>query len=245
MPDLDVRGIVLARKDSGESDRRVWILTEIGEVIDAIAKGSRKVTSRLAAITEPLSFADFHLAFGKHRHYITQGQLLASGRQLRTDYDRLGLALAFAEILLAVLPSGKAHVEAYQLCHLALEALETHERPLIAFLWIQSRLMSLSGFGPSYDRCAVSGRSLTESPGWFSMSAGGYVSSSESGQFTDRVSVRGEVLIALARLPLLDASPANIKFADECLDLILFQWRHITEKPLPALQAASDALRMS
>ncbi len=243
MAESDVRGFVLSRKDSGESDRRIWILSDTGQVLEAIAKGARKVPSRLSAITEPLSFADFHLALGKRRFYVTQGQLLASGRLLRTDYDRLSLALAFAELLMATLPSGKEHVEAYQLFHRALETLETHARPLVAFLWAQSKLLSMSGFEPSFDQCAISGAQITESQAFFSMRAGGYVSSAEAGPFNDRFSVRGEVLIALARLPRLDNPPANIRHAEECLVLTSFIWRDVAEKALPALEAAISAVR--
>src|SRR5688500_15988706 len=104
MSDTTVTAIVLRRKDSGERDRRLTLLTpELGKV-DAIAKGARKGASRLAGSSDPLAMARMTLAKGKVNLFVTQAQPIHSFRGLRTDFERLSLALALVELYGAVLP---------------------------------------------------------------------------------------------------------------------------------------------
>src|ERR1043165_6899140 len=115
MGETTVHAIVLRRRDSGESDRRLTVLThELGK-IDVIAKGARKAGSRLAGSSDPLVVAKFGLATGKKNLFVTQTQPMASFRGLRTDYERLTFALALCELYSAVVPWEEPFPEAYEL----------------------------------------------------------------------------------------------------------------------------------
>lgn len=234
MPEASLHAIVLRRRDSGESDRRLTLLTQERGKIDAVAKGARKAASRLAGISDPLSTAVLGIAEGKVNRFVTQAQPLTSFRGLRTDYERLSFALALCELYATVLPYDQPFPEAYDLLTESLRHLESHPRPLVALLWAQLRLLEISGFLPQFDRCVVTNEPIAESNPFVSPTAGGYVSDAAAAPFVDRFRTRAEALYGLARLPDQPAPPGNMKFADEALADLMPFWRNIAEAPLPA-----------
>jgi DNA repair protein RecO (recombination protein O) len=243
MAETTVQAIVLRRRDSGESDRRLTILSrELGK-IDVIAKGARKSGSRLAGSSDPLVVARLGLATGKKNLFVTQTQPVSAFRGLRTDYDRLSLALALCELYSAVLPWEEPLPEAYDLLTQSLESLEKHEKPVVAFVWSQLQLMSLAGFLPAFDRSCVDDEPVKEAFPWVSPHAGGYLSQEDALRFTDRVQTRAEVLYGLARTAELEEPPPNLKLADEAAILLLPFWRNIADTPLPANESCIAEIR--
>lgn len=243
MSEATVHAIVLRRRDSGESDRRLTLLTQERGKIDAVAKGARKAASRLAGISDPLSMAVLTLAEGKRTRFVTQAQPLASFRGLRTDYERLSLGLALAELYAAVLPSEEPFPEAHDLLVASLRHLETHAKPLVAFLWSEVKLLEISGFMPQFDRCVTTDRPIAEGAPFVSPRAGGYVCDEAAPPFVDRFRTRAEALYGLARLPEFEAPPSNMKFVEEAAADLLPFWRAIAETPLPANETALRELR--
>lgn len=229
-----MHAIVLRRRDSGESDRRLTVLTrEVGK-IDIIAKGARKGGSRLAGSSDPLVSAKFSLATGKKNLFITQTQPLASFRGLRSDYERLTFALALCELYSVVIPWEEPFPEAFELLTTSLQALETHEKPVVALVWAELQLLSMTGFLPAFDRSCLDGEPVKEATPFVSAHAGGYVNDSDALRYTDRIRTKAEVLYGLARMAELEKPPANLKLAEECLAILLSFWRQIAEAPLPA-----------
>ncbi len=234
MPESTVHAIVLRRRDSGESDRRLTLLTaELGK-IDAVAKGARKGGSRLAGSSDPLSVSIMSLAEGKRNRFVTQAQPLTSFRRLRTDYDRLSYALSLCELYAAVVPLDQPFPEAHELLLASLRQLESHEKPLVALVWAQVALLSISGFLPQFAACVVTERPAVEPLPFLSPRAGGYVCEEAARGYTDRVRVRAEVLIGLTKLAELEEPPAHLKFAEDSLAALAPFWHHIAESPLPA-----------
>ena len=246
MAEITVTAIVLRRRDSGESDRRLTLLTREQGKIDVVAKGARKSGSRLAGSSDPLTVAQLGLATGKKNTFITQTQPLASFRGLRSDYEKLSFALALLELYAAVVPYEQPEADLYDLLFRSLQELESHEKPLAALVWAELQLLSYAGFLPSFEVCAVSGQHLRMAAAmpFVSPNAGGYVSNSESQAFDDRFKVRLEVLVGLARTAELDQPPANLKLAEECAIALFPFWRHVAEAALPANDTVVKELKL-
>ncbi len=224
----------MKRADSGESDRRLTLLTKEAGKVFAVAKGARKAASRLAGISDPLSCAVMDLASGKRNLFITQAQPLTSFRGLRTDFERLSFALALLELYASVIPSEQPQPEAYDLLEISLRSLEKHERPLVALVWAEVALLAMEGFLPQFGRCVVSDSPIRVAEPFVSPMAGGFVSEEAAIGFADRYRVRAEVLYGLEKLPELETPPSNLRFADETLIALFPFWRHIAETALPA-----------
>ncbi len=238
-----VHAIVLRRRDAGESDRRLTILTEERGKMDVVAKGARKAASRLAGVSEPLSAAVLDIAEGKRASFVTQAQPLSSFRRLRTDFERLSSGLALAELNAAVLPVDEPFPEAFELLVRSLNYLESHDKPAVALVWAEVRLLALTGFMPQFERCVVTDQTIAEARPYVSPRAGGYVHESAAVEYTDRFRTRAEVLYGLSRLPDLEEPPGNMKFVEEALCDLLPFWQYIAEAQLPANEAAVREFR--
>jgi DNA repair protein RecO (recombination protein O) len=247
VPEESVAGIVLRRKDSGESDRRLTLLTKEFGKIDVVAKGARKPSSRLSGSTEPFSVAVFCLATragaGQRRNsFLTQAQPSTGFRGLRADYDRLCLALALIELFAVVLPFEEPNAEAYDLLFASLQSLERHSKPAAALVWAEVALLEISGFSPQFLNCVECGDEGRGGEGALSPEAGGFLCPVHERECSDRFYVRGEVLIALGRISMLAEPPENLKFSDACLHALAPFWRRIADAPLPALESLLNHL---
>ncbi|MFQ3668146.1 MAG: DNA repair protein RecO [Fimbriimonadaceae bacterium] len=233
-----VHALVLRRRDSGENDRQLTILTAERGVVDVVAKGARKGGSRLAGSSEPFAVCTMSLAPGRRRRYVTQTQPITSFPGLRTDYDRMAIGIGLLEIAAAVLPHEDPAPRAFKFLVEALRYLEVHPKPIVAAVWAEVGLMQIAGFQPRFDACAVTGQGLREAEVWVSPMAGGYVVAEEAIEFPDRFRARFEILVGLARIGELDAPPKNLKFAVDCLRTLVPFWAEIVGRPLPAHDAA-------
>lgn len=226
--------MVLRRRDAGESDRRLTLLSAELGVIDVTAKGAKKHGSRLAGASEPLAVCSMNLATGRKNWFLTQAQPITSYPGLRSDYDRLSYALALTEIAAAVLPYGQEVPEAFRFLVEALRYLEVHDKPIVGLIWAELKLMEISGFMPVWNVSVVSGVSVQEAQAFVSPTAGGYITSAEAADYRDRFLVRAEVLYGLAKVAELDTPPARLKFSEETLCTLFPFWRHFAESPLVA-----------
>ncbi|MEI8280857.1 MAG: DNA repair protein RecO [Armatimonadota bacterium] len=243
--DTTVEAIVLRRRDTGESDRRLTIFSrELGK-IDVVAKGAKKPTSRLRGVTEPLSIGQFTFASGKKQKFITSAQPRSSFHGLRQDFDRLNLGLSWIELFSQVMPYEECFEEAFELCFRALEALEKHANPMVALVWSEVKLLEITGFLPSFNRCVFTDSKILESEAYLSPASGGYVVFAEAQQISDRYLVRAEVLYGLSALVSLESPPSNMKFIHECLFALHPIWEAVTESPLLARQHLLSSLRDS
>ena len=243
MSETNVEAIVIRRRDSGESDRRLTLLTrELGK-IDVVAKGAKKSASRLAGSSEPLTVARMTLAKGKVNQFVTQSQPEQSFRGLRSDFDRLSLALALTELYAAILPWGEPNDIAFDLLLSSLEVIERHPKPIVAVVWAELKLLEEAGYLPPFDRCVITDVPVQEAAPWVSPTAGGYVVLSQAVNYRDSFQTRAEVLFGLARAAELNQPPGNLKYAAEGLMLLSRFWDHIIDAPLPANEVIKNELR--
>ena len=229
-----LRALVLVRRDSGESDRRLTLLTEERGLVEVIAKGARKGGSRLAGCSEPLAVCEIEVAKGKAREFMVQAQPITSFPGLREDYDRLSAALAFAELIASTTPYERPEMDLFPFTLVALKSIELHGKPLVALAWSELKLLEIVGHLPSFDACVETGVPIQEAAPLFSPSAGGYVVSSAGQALPDRVKTTAEVLVGLAKLAELEEPPRNFRRVEESLKLLHQVWREIAGRQLPA-----------
>lgn len=239
MPEeVTATGIVLRRRDAGEADRRLTLLTAEHGRVEVVAKGARKPSSRFAAVTEPLARGRFTYAPGRRNKFLTQAQAAPSFRALRLDFDRLTYALALSELYAATIqeddPSG---AEALPLLERSLEELSSHPEPGIALVWAETKLLEWSGFQPSWLEGVESEQELERRDHWFSPEAGGLLADSDAMRHSDRCQINWQDAVALARLPDLDAPPRTFTRWATCLRALHPFWRHIVGGPVPAHEA--------
>ncbi|MHB8618334.1 MAG: DNA repair protein RecO [Chloroflexota bacterium] len=91
--------VVLERRDFGEADRLLTLYTPSRGKVRAIAKGSRRTTSRLSGHIELFTHTGLMLACGRNLDIVTQSQLIHSHERLREDLWRAALGYYVVELV--------------------------------------------------------------------------------------------------------------------------------------------------
>lgn len=149
------RGVVLRTTKLGEADRIITIITSGHGKVRAVAKGARRTRSKLAGHVEPLRHVDLQLYRGRGELDIVTGAVtLDRWPALRSDLDRLGVAMTLAEAVDQSVHDRGDDPVPYQMLTGALARLDrAHSEMLLpAFLL---RLLAHEGTAPMLDGCVV------------------------------------------------------------------------------------------
>ena len=167
--------IVLRQRKLGDADKIVTLYTANFGKLDAVAKGVRRVTSRLAGHVEPLTHGSFMVAHGRNLDIITQVQTIATFHPLRDDLDRLSRALYVAELVDRATEERAENVALYRLLLNTLRRLSQGEDlDLIVRLFEMTLLVEL-GYQPELEQCVVCRSSLKQERNAWAPGVGGVV----------------------------------------------------------------------
>lgn len=213
--------------------------------MDVIARGARKSGSRLASSTEPLNFVRMQVTEGKGANFMTQVEPIRAFQGLRTDFTRLSIALAYAELVAIVAHHELIQEEMFDLTETSLGFIERHADVYAAGVWAELKLLEVEGVLPQFHACVQTGVALQENPAFFSHSAGGYVHSSAAAEVTDTVLVPGKVLITLGRCAEMSEPPTRMALGEDCLRFLFRVWQDIAHAPMPAHEALVKLLQVN
>ncbi len=182
-------GVVLKRSDYREVDRRITLYTEEYGKIEAVARGVKKSTSKLAGHLEPFSCSSFMLARGRVFDIVATSVKRSSFRLPHNDLVAFALASTFFE---SVDRLTKPHQTDRALFHLLVEFLTVledspstvHEAPVFQRALILEyylfRLLEQLGYRPALDHCVTGGETLASGPATFILRQGGMVCSAHA-----------------------------------------------------------------
>jgi len=150
--------VVLRTHKLGEADRIVTMLTRQHGKVRAVAKGVRRTASKFGARLEPFMVADVQLYEGRSLDIITQAESVGSyGADITADYGSYTAASVMVETA-DKLTEGEPSLQQYLLLVGALRSLARREHG--SSLTLDSyllRALSIAGWSPSFDDCAVTG----------------------------------------------------------------------------------------
>ncbi len=169
--------IVLKHADLGEADRILTLYTPNYGKIKAVAKGVRKMKSKLGGHVEPLTQCSLMLSKGRNLEIVSQGQCLESFIEIRNDLWLTAQALYLAELTDSFTFE---HIENYPVYRLLLDALhQIPETPSIEILFrfYEIQLLGHMGYQPQLFKCLNCNNALEPVENYFSISGGGILCS--------------------------------------------------------------------
>lgn len=147
-----LEGVVLNRRDHGEADRVVKLLTAEGSV-DLLAKGIRKPRSRKAGHLE--LFAKTQVLVSRVTgswDIISQAEAVQVRAHLQEDF-RLGTYARYVAELAIRFFEGEAEPQLYALVDDVLARLDRDTTPELLTRWYEQQLLALAGFRPEWGTC--------------------------------------------------------------------------------------------
>lgn len=159
------RALVLREVRYKEADRILTLLSADEGKLTAKARGALRKSSRTAAATQQLTYAELTLFGNRGKWTVNEASLLEDFSGLRTDIERFALGSYFAECLEAFSTEEQPEPELLQLglnCLYALSRGAPGSAQVKAAF--ELRLMAEAGFAPELSGCAVCGRAEPEEP---------------------------------------------------------------------------------
>lgn len=142
-------GIVLTRTDFGEADRIVTVLTPDRGKLRLMAKGVRKIKSRLAGGIELFSVSQLTYIPGrKEIHTLVSSRLETHYGNIVKDLDRTMLAYELMKRINRATEDAP-DAEYFELLKISLGALDGDVDVTILELWFDARLLRLGGHQPN------------------------------------------------------------------------------------------------
>lgn len=157
----------------GEADRIVTFHTPDVGKLRAVARGVRRVKSRMSGHLEPLTHVRLSVARGRNLDVVSEAETITSFRALKEDLNLVSKAIFLTELIDAFSSEESPNPEEFGLLLSVLTMLPETDAPDQLLSYFEARLLVLSGFGPELRSCAECGDELDPGDHLFSAIAGG------------------------------------------------------------------------
>jgi len=152
MHSTKTRGIVLKSLNFDEADKILVIFTERFGKIRAIAKGVRKIKSKLAGSLEPFMILDLQLHEGKTFYIITGSVIINEFPNLHENLKNISKIFYLGELIDKFSGEGEKNNEVFDLFAKILELSEKCDNDILIRAF-ELKLLLLSGFHPELYEC--------------------------------------------------------------------------------------------
>ena len=196
---IKCQGIIIRRFDLGEADRILTIFTERLGKIKAIAKGVRKISSKLAGNLEPFNVIGLELHQGKTFYTVTGAVILESfssdKKSELSDFSRFNY---LSELIDKLFEENDRHERAFELFVKTIEYISSksdssHNTDLILRIF-ELKILEESGFKPEIYNCLHCKKNLKPSENFWDKIEGGIICAKCQGQYHHGKKISDEVI---------------------------------------------------
>lgn len=169
--------IILKRRDFGEADRLVTLLTPEHGKIEAVAKGARKATGTKTGHVELFTRAEMLISRGRDLAIIAQAEMIEPYLPLREDLQRGAYATYCAELVDKFTGVGDEELgRVFTLLDAALRCLCIEEDLRLTTRYYELHFLDAVGFRPELHQCVFTRETIQAEDQFFSYAEGGIVS---------------------------------------------------------------------
>ncbi len=145
MPAYKTTAISLKTAPFAEADKLVTLFSREHGKIRVIAKGARRVPSRLGGRVETFSYAEYIIAKGRSLDIISQCEVIETFQGLRDDPNALKTGLYLLKLIDAGTVEGQSNPELFDLLLKGLTALKQKKDPRLVEKRFERAFLKLEG----------------------------------------------------------------------------------------------------
>ncbi|MCD7033062.1 DNA repair protein RecO [Metabacillus sp. GX 13764] len=166
-------GIVIRTNDYGESNKIVTLYTrELGKT-GVMARGAKKPSSRLSAVTQPFTYGMFLFQKSSGLGGLQQAETIDSMRAIREDIFLTAYASYISELLDKGTDNNQINPYLFELYYQTLRLLGEEQDPEILTRIFELKMLAVIGSKPELDGCSICGNK--EGTFHFSIREGGFI----------------------------------------------------------------------
>lgn len=154
-----IEGFIIKTQDYGETNKIVTIFSKKYGKFSAMARGAKKLKSRMAAVTQPFIYGEYLIYMNqKGLSTIQQGDVLDSFRLIREDIMKTAYAAYISELLDKLLDPLHPDYYIYDQFLQTMKWISDDKDIEIAMMMFELKMFEKAGFAPIVDRCVHCGK---------------------------------------------------------------------------------------
>jgi len=186
MPSYKTKAVILKSYSLGEADKIIKIFSQDIGLINAVAKGARKIKSKFGGRLELFNFIDLEISTGRSLDIISQAEIIKSFRNIPLDFNKFLFCQLIGEVVLKThFSSTEASPLLFKLiffCFNKIDKLPSGDINLLekVNVFFIAKFLKITGYTPLINSCCKCGAAVSkpvvESIG-FSINMGGILCS--------------------------------------------------------------------
>lgn len=149
-----VEAIVIRSMDYGEGHKILTLFTKEGGKVGVIARGAKKMRSRLAGLTLLFTYGEFTYYRSGQMGNLSGGDIITSHQAIQDDIYKTAYAAYLLEMIDRMLLDQEGSAHLFEQLLAALEAIEENKDAQIIAHLFEMKMLSFGGYAPSLDACA-------------------------------------------------------------------------------------------
>ncbi len=166
-------GLTLRKSAVGETDLVSVLYTAEHGKLEVLARGARRLTSKLMGHFEPLTLLRLAVARGRALDIVAEAEVITAFPMVKTDYATTARGLYVAELVDAFSALAAANPELFDLALQTLDAIGDDLASELPLRYFDLQLLRLSGFLPELYHCVECGAELEPERHRFAAGSGG------------------------------------------------------------------------
>lgn len=174
-----IRALVLNRQPFREYDSKITVYSGEQGRLELVARGTRKIKSKLAGHLEPLTISQIMAVRGKQYDYVGSAINEFCFQNIKNDYQKIGAAGEALGFFIKTVKPGEADKNIFEIAKQFLnlldgEKLEAGESALYSSFFVYRLLVEL-GHMPELYHCVICKKKISPHKNKFDFSKGGVV----------------------------------------------------------------------
>jgi DNA repair protein RecO (recombination protein O) len=162
------QAIILKSYKLGESDKIIKMYSHDGDVISAVAKGSRKIHSKLRGRLELFNLVDMELSKGRNLDVINQAEIIKSFKNIGQDFYKFVFCEIISKIILKTqVPGGSPSQLLFKLLYVCFNEIDSMDpddvvslKKIMCFFGI--KFLKVTGYIPLLKNCSRCNKDLSD-----------------------------------------------------------------------------------
>lgn len=154
-----IEAFIIKSQDYGETNKIVTLFSKKYGKFSALARGAKKMKSRMAAVTQPFIHGEFLIYINqKGLSTIQQGDVLDSLRLIREDIMKTAYAAYISELVDKLMDTFHPDYYLYDQFLQSMKWISEDREVEIAIMMFEVKMFEKGGFAPIVDQCVHCGR---------------------------------------------------------------------------------------
>ncbi|MCL5070591.1 MAG: DNA repair protein RecO [Actinobacteria bacterium] len=166
MSSYRAKAIILKTYKLGEADKIIKLYSQKNGLIDAVAKGARKIKSKFGGRLELFNFIDLELASGKSLDIITNAEILRNFSNIPLDFNKFIFCQLISEIVLKMhLHTNEASPVLFKLIYVCFNEIDNLSKDDIYSIekvtcFFIAKFLKITGYAPIIENCIRCGTTI-------------------------------------------------------------------------------------